>query len=301
MTASTRYRLTHETHYKYDDPVAICRNQLRMLPRSFANRLTEVVCESADITIDPEPHVVNEYTDYFGNKVVAFSIESLHRELRVTARSALSIIQRAEFNHLTDIAWEQIVESIDGTTDGNWLEVQEFTTNSARLSRGRPFADYAKEVFTPGRPILQASLELTKKIHAEFKYDTKATDVSTPLSVSFEKRAGVCQDFAHIQIACLRSIGLPARYVSGYLRTEPEPGQERLIGADESHAWISVYAGDTVGWIDLDPTNACIAGLDHIGICMGRDYDEVSPMRGVVLGGGANQLTVQVDVEPLET
>ena len=154
--------------------------------------------------------------------------------------------------------------------------------------------------FPAGRPIIAASLELTERIHDDFRYDNAATHVNTSVNEAFQLRAGVCQDFAHVQIGCLRSIGIPARYVSGYLRTIPPEGRDRLVGSDESHAWISVYAGVDVGWIDMDPTNACMVGIDHIPICIGRDYGDVTPMRGVVLGGGQTTLSVKVDVSPRE-
>jgi transglutaminase-like putative cysteine protease len=143
-------------------------------------------------------------------------------------------------------------------------------------------------------------MDLTRRINREFRYDTTATEVATPTEKAFDLKAGVCQDFAHIQIACLRSIGMPARYVSGYLRTVPREGEKRLVGIDESHAWVSVYMGQELGWVDYDPTNACRCDVSHIPVCIGRDYNEVSPMRGVVLGGGQPTLSVSVDVEPIE-
>ncbi len=184
--------------------------------------------------------------------------------------------------------------------DPRWFEAQEYLNNSPRVRRGETFADYARKSFTPERPILEAILDLTQRIRDDFKYDTTATHVHSTTEEAFKLRAGVCQDFSHIQIACLRSIGLPARYVSGYLRTVPLPGQQRMVGADESHAWVSLYAGEDFGWIDYDPTNACPSDTNHIPICVGRDYGDVSPMRGVVLGSGTTELKVSVDVEPID-
>ncbi|MEL7338490.1 MAG: transglutaminase family protein, partial [Planctomycetota bacterium] len=177
--------------------------------------------------------------------------------------------------------------------------VDEYRFPSPRIKPSAVFADYTKETFTADAEIVAAALALTQQIHKDFKYDTTVTNVATTTEDAFALRAGVCQDFAHVQIACLRSIGLQARYVSGYLRTVPPPGKERLVGADESHAWLEVYAGTEIGWLGLDPTNACLVGTDHIPVCVGRDYDDVSPMRGVVLGGGTNTLKVSVDVEPV--
>ena len=177
----------------------------------------------------------------------------------------------------------------------------EFLFDSPRIFVAQPFQEFALACFSDGRDLIEAGLDLTKKIYDEFTYDTDATDVSTTTETAFALKAGVCQDFAHVQIACLRSIGLPARYVSGYLRTKPPPGQERMIGADESHAWVSLYGGSTLGWVDFDPTNACLADTNHIPVCVGRDYGDVTPMRGVATGGGVADLAVNVDVLPIDT
>lgn len=249
--------------------------------------------------IDPEPDVMLEHTDYFGNRVVSFAIESLHRQLEVVVQSDLTV-QKQEFDLEASLPWQQISSQVTSGADQRWLEAQEYVFDSPRVRRDAEYADYAKKSFTDQRPIVEAAVDLTKRIYDDFDYDTKATDVNTTTEEAFKLRAGVCQDFAHIQIACLRSIGLPARYVSGYLRTLPQEGQRRMVGADESHAWVSLYAGEVLGWIDLDPTNACPSDTSHIPICVGRDYSEVSPMRGVVLGGGTTQLEVSVDVEPVD-
>jgi transglutaminase-like putative cysteine protease len=278
--------------------VAICQNQLRMVPRAIASPLLSVECHWSQTMIEPEPDVVLEHTDYFGNQVVSFAIESLHWQLVVLVRSGVTVQQHQSPDELVSPPWQQVSGGLAGGHDPRWLEIQEFLYDSPRIRRGIGFADYARKSFASGRPVLEAALELTRRIHADFKYDTTATDVNTTTEEAFELRAGVCQDFAHVQIACLRSVGLPARYVSGYLRTVPPPGRTRLVGADQSHAWISVYAGERLGWIDLDPTNACFTDTNHIPICVGRDYSEVSPMRGVVLGGSTTQLKVSVDVEP---
>jgi len=162
------------------------------------------------------------------------------------------------------------------------------------------YANYARADFTPGRPILEAAQALMSRIFREIRFDTRATDVTTPVAEVFERRAGVCQDFAHLMLACLRSLGVPARYVSGYLETLPPPGQPRLIGADASHAWVSVYVGEPHGWIDLDPTNNLLPAERHITVAWGRDFSDVSPLRGVTLGAGGQSLFVEVDVLPLE-
>ncbi|MGB7327201.1 MAG: transglutaminase family protein [Rubripirellula sp.] len=299
-----RYRISHRTHYSYSDAVAICQNQLRMQPRSGGR----VTVHSSTIAIHPKPDSVFEHSDYFGNHVYSFAIESLHRELKVVANSdvtvatvSISPIQQNGGQPVfsDDIPWETIVAQSRPPVHTP-LRILEYRFDSPRIAASDSFLSYASKSFTPGRGVLASSLDLTQRINQDFKYDSNATDVNTTTEKAFEIKAGVCQDFAHIQIACMRSLGLPSRYVSGYLRTIPMKGAERLVGADESHAWLSVYAGETHGWIGCDPTNACFVGSQHIPICVGRDYSDVSPMRGVVLGGGTTSLRVSVDVEPIE-
>lgn len=263
-----------------------------MLPRSFEHS----ECHHASCTIEPTPDAIEQHEDYFGNPVYSFAIESVHRRLRVTVESEVTVHEREIPAADSSPSWETVSRSVLDGIDASWLSAQEFCYDSPRVRVDDSFADYARSSFPKGRPIIEASFELTERIHKDFRYDTTATNVNTSTQDVFRIRAGVCQDFSHVQIACLRAMGLPARYVSGYLRTDPPEGKPRLVGADESHAWISVYCGSEIGWLDLDPTNACFTGIDHIPICYGRDFSEVSPMRGVVLGGGKTQLTVNVDV-----
>lgn len=300
MAASAHYRITHQTRYRYSEPVAICQNQLRMMPRTLETRYSGVQCERVATSIEPEPDTYLEHVDYFGNRVISFSIESLHEKLEVTVQSDVAVHHDESVLQNASAPWEEVSRRIFDAEDPLWLETQEYVYDSPRVRRGVDFADYARLSFQPGRSIFDAALDLTRRIHDEFEYDTTATDVNTSPEEAFNVRAGVCQDFAHVQIACLRSIGLPARYVSGYLRTVPPEGKRRMVGADESHAWISLYAGETIGWIDFDPTNALVSDTNHVPVCIGRDYSEVSPMRGVVLGGGNPQLKVSVDVAPRE-
>ena len=295
VSSSARYRITHRTLYRYPDPVAICQNQVRMMPRTIGN----VQCDHVKCTIAPEPDSTEQHLDYFGNQVFSFAIESVHRELDVLVESEVTVSERAIPTAAAAPNWRDIVRRVTDCVDDHWLAVQEFTFDSPRVRCGDAFVQYARASFQEDTPIIEASLDLTRRIHEDFRYDKSATHVNTSTHDAFRIKAGVCQDFAHVQIACLRSIGLPARYVSGYLRTNPPPGKPRLVGADESHAWVSVYAGDKIGWVDLDPTNACLIGMNHIPVCIGRDYGDVSPMRGVVLGGGKTELTVSVDVLPI--
>jgi transglutaminase-like putative cysteine protease len=292
---SNRFLITHRTRYRYSDPVAICQNQVMMVPRD----LPRVRCHDTLMTIEPEPTLSHSHVDYYGNLVHTFSIESAHRELSVVVASDVEVTATSFPPADKTSRWEMARDSISSGGDSQWFEASEFRNPSPMIALGKTFASYASQSFTAARPILDAALDLTKRIHREFKYDTSATNVDTSAEHAFGLRAGVCQDFAQIQIACLRSIGLPARYVSGYLRTLPPQGKPRLVGADHSHAWLSLYAGHELGWIDFDPTNACIVGTDHVPICVGRDYRDVAPMRGVVLGGGNTDLRVSVDVEPI--
>ncbi len=297
MSGLSRYQIQHLTQYQYSDPVAICQNQLRMMPSSRAQSLSQIECHQVVTSITPEPDAINQHKDYFGNAVYSFSIESLHRRLEVAVQSEVTVRSQPWPKTERTTPWQQIVEQITDGRDPQWLAAQDFCFDSPRIRRNEKFRQYARESFSAGRDVGDAAMELTQRIHDDFRYDTKATDVTTQTEQAFEIKAGVCQDFAHIQVACLRSIGLPARYVSGYLRTVPPPGKEPLVGTDESHAWVSLYMGPQLGWIDLDPTNACRCDTNHIPVCIGRDYSEVSPMRGVVLGGGAPSLRVSVEVQ----
>jgi transglutaminase-like putative cysteine protease len=299
MSNAASYRISHRTHYRYGAAVAICQNQLRMIPHSVDSPCLSMVCHNVQTKITPEPTFIDNHFDYFGNLVTSFSIELLHRELTVSVVSEVTVSRKQDVMKLDSPPWETVGRRISSGENPQWLSAQEYLHDSPRIRRDESFAKYASPSFTPGQPVLQATLDLTKRIHQDFRYDSGATDVNTTTEDAFGLKAGVCQDFAHIQIACLRSIGIPARYVSGYLRTVPPEGQPRLVGADESHAWVSVYTGEKWGWVSFDPTNACVAEINHIPICTGRDYSEVSPMRGVVIGGGTTELSVSVDVAPI--
>lgn len=300
MSAFSRYRIAHRTTYQYSEPVAICQNQLRMVPRAISSPLFRVDCLTANVGISPDPDMMTEHTDYFGNHVVSFAIESSHSELAVQVQSEVSVRQHRNITDAASEPWQQLRDGLENGHDPNWLETNEYLFESPRVRRSKAFLKYAEASFHQGRCLVEAAMDLTHRIHQDFRYDPQVTHVETSIEDAFQLRAGVCQDFAHIQIACLRSIGLPARYVSGYLRTEPAEGARRLIGADQSHAWVSLYAGPQLGWIDLDPTNDCATGTSHVPICFGRDYSDVTPMRGVVIGGGAPQLEVSVDVENID-
>lgn len=292
---TVNYRIHHQTTYSYESSVGVCHNLVMLTPRQSMH----VRNIKHRVIIKPHPIVLNRREDYYGNHVHAFSIEENHRQLVVTAAGHLQVSWEQNLQGAQSPTWEEIRQRIMDRSDPRWLEACQFQYASRRIKLSPDFAAYARKSFTEGRPVLEAAIELTERIFADFKYDSQATHVNTPTDEAFKLRRGVCQDFAHIQIACLRSIGLPAQYVSGYLRTHPPEGQPKLIGADQSHAWVAAYCGPQFGWIDLDPTNHRLCDHDHIPIARGRDYDDVVPIRGVFLGGGKHQINVSVTVEEI--
>ncbi|MEM9825600.1 MAG: transglutaminase family protein [Planctomycetota bacterium] len=295
------YQVKHRTEYRYEPAVSVSRNLLHLSPRPLDTAVIQMRPSNDWLKVDPPGENLRFHNDYFGNPTSTFSVERHHGILSVTSHFAcrLSFQTTAEsVFHTPSI--QQVSKQVAERTDAAWLQVEEFRHASPRIRWNEAVADYAKSTLSPEQSIFDAVAELTSRIHDEFAYDPDATHVGTETIQAFDGRAGVCQDFAHVQIAMLRSMGIPARYVSGYLRTVPPPGTERLVGADQSHAWLSVYAGAQIGWIDFDPTNACAATTDHIPIAVGRDYSDVTPFRGVVLGGGTTTLRVSVDVVPVD-
>jgi len=290
-----KYKITHTTSYTYESPVRVCHNLVMLTPRSDAH----VRLHSHRLRVTPKPQSLHQRQDFFGNLLHAFSIEENHRQLKVSSISRVRVLNRSITPAEQTPPWERVVNHVADAIDSQWLEASAYLFDSRRIQRSSVFADYALQDFTPGRPILLCARELIARLHREFSYDTTATFVNTLPHETFAIKRGVCQDFAQVAISCFRSIGLAARYVSGYLRTIPPAGQERLIGADQSHAWISLYCGADTGWVDLDPTNNCICAKDHIPIAWGRDYQDVVPVRGVFLGGGQHTLAVSVDVLPI--
>lgn len=291
-----RYAVSHRTTYRYGDPVTLAHNQAHLTPRDFARQR----CLGHQLLITPPPAILRTWTDYFGNQATFFALEEEHRELSVTAASEVEILAAPLPDPANTPAWENVREALARPDDEQHVAAAQFTFDSPSLLRHERLAGYATESFPPGRPILAAALDLTGRIFRDFKYDPKATCVSTPTLEVLDKRRGVCQDFAHLQIACLRSLGLAARYVSGFLLTDPRPGQPKLVGADASHAWLSVFCG-ALGWVDLDPTNDLIPATRHVTVAWGRDYGDVCPIQGVFVGGGHHTMEVAVDVAPLES
>ncbi len=289
------YKIVHRTTYKYKSPVSVGNHVACLTPRSLLHHRLAW----SQLSIHPLPATRSERVDYFGNLLCFFSIQEPHRELAVESRSEVTVDGQATLWPRQSLPWEEAVRALPYDQSPIGLEAYQFTFESPRIRKSAAFASYALESFTPGRPLAEGLLDLTARIHNDFRFDAKVTNVRTPAEEVFRKRRGVCQDFAHVQIACLRSLNLAARYVSGYLRTYPPPGRDRLIGADASHAWVSAYCPGT-GWLDLDPTNNLVPSLGHVTVAWGRDYGDVSPLRGLILGGAAHALKVNVDLEPLE-
>jgi transglutaminase-like putative cysteine protease len=281
-----RYDVVHTTKYAYSEAVAVAHHVARLRPRMLPHQ----ECLHHDLAIDPPAAVTSNFDDYFGNPVTFFGVQGGHRELLIRTRSTV-VVSAPELPQPSETPpWE-------AATDRSALpfDAVEFAFDSAESRSASGLDAYARASFPPGRPLLEGVSELAARIHEEFTFDPKATTVATPLGEVFMSRRGVCQDFARLEIACLRSLGIPARYVSGYLETVPAPSAPRLIGADASHAWLTVYCPGT-GWIPVDPTNNLLPSDTHITIAWGRDYNDVSPIRGVILGGGAHTLEVEVDV-----
>ena len=289
-----KYRITHKTNYDGHESVSIGHNQAWLELRQV--HWQEV--DSFSLVIDPEPSVRTRRIDSFRNPVHLFSFNEGYRQLTVTATSVVTVtdipLPGAQFS----VPWEQVASGVQTHANAADRAAAEFEFASPRIFWSPDKRRYALESFLPGRSMSDSLLDLTRRIHEEFVYDSRATTVNTPVDEVFRLRRGVCQDFAHLQIAMLRSLGIPARYVSGYLRTVPADGQRRLVGADATHAWLSVYGGNGV-WLDVDPTNNTICSTDHITLAWGRDYSDVPPLTGVFIGGGQHRLVVDVDVLPL--
>mgnify|MGYP001549006557 CR=1 FL=1 len=286
-----KYEITHTTQYSYSEPVPVCHNVVHLAPRTLAHQ----TCRKFSLLLTPAPPYQRRHVDFFGNRVDFFSIHVAHLGLSVTARSRVEV-QPVELPYAADtVSWNRIVDEVRRDDSPEGLSVYQIAFPSRHIPCAHEFASYAMPSFANDRPILEAAVELTDRIHRDFRYDSQATTISSsPLDV-LEGRAGVCQDFAHLQLACLRSLGIPARYVSGYVRTEPPVGQARLIGADASHAWLAVWCGRE-GWFDLVPTNNLLPTVDHISVAWGRDYADVCPIQGVALGGVQHLMSVSVDV-----
>ncbi len=289
------YRINHTTTYLYSDPVTLCHNLVHLTPRSGPCQ----TCQRSQTLVTPMPGVLLHEIDYFGNATLFFTIQEPHSKLSVTAHHLVDVWPAQYPDPAETTTWEQAVVHLRQDRSPPVLDAYQYVFNSCYVKASPQLLDYARPSFPGGRPLLEAILDLTRRIHADFEYDPQATTIATPLAEVLSHRRGVCQDFAHLEIGCLRSLGLAARYISGYLLTNPPPGTARLVGADASHAWVSVFCPGS-GWIDADPTNNQLPQERHITLAWGRDYDDVSPIKGIILGGGRHSVRVGVDVSPGE-
>jgi transglutaminase-like putative cysteine protease len=287
------YRVTHTTTYVYNKLVSLCHNLVHLVPRQGCGQ----TCSHSGLMVTPAPALLRDHLDYFGNRMTYFTVEEPHDRLTVRATSVVEVTPAAPPVAARTPPWESVRQLLEQDRSLEPLDAYQFVFDSPYVKASPELAGYAAPSFPAGRPILEAALDLMHRIHQDFRYDPTATTVTTPLQEVLDLRRGVCQDFAHVQIGCLRSLGLAARYVSGYLRTKPPPGQPRLVGTDASHAWSSVYCPG-FGWVGLDPTNDQATSEKHILLAWGRDYDDVSPIKGVNLGGGRHSVRVGVDVAP---
>ena len=304
-SATSRYHVVHETKYSYESPVSLSHQHLHLSPRDCPWQS----CSAHFLDIDPLPTRQRTGCDAFGNPVTEFSIEAAHSRLFVRAESTIEVRPHLPLRPSTDLRpgcladsppWESVRDSLAYGAMPVLLEASRFLFESPYVRVKHEFSAFASSCFEPKRPLLDAVHALMQRIYSEFEFDSGATTVATPVLKILEDKRGVCQDFAHLMLACLRSLGLSARYVSGYLLTQPPPGQPRMVGADASHAWVSVYCPNADGgmWVDFDPTNNIFPDTQHITLAWGRDFGDVSPLRGVILGGETHDLDIAVTVTP---
>jgi transglutaminase-like putative cysteine protease len=290
-----RLKITHTTTYEYNELVPICQNEAHLTPRNHPAQ----ECHYHRLVVRPAPAFTSRRLDYFGNPVTHFAVQEGHRRLSVTSISKVNLLPRPFPDPAQTPAWETIRDALPQDLSQQGLANYQFCFDSPHVACHEELARYARQSFTAGRPIAAAVVELTARMFRDFHYDPAATTISTPTLEAFSLKRGVCQDLAHVQIACLRSLGLAARYVSGYLQTHPPQGQPKRVGADASHAWVSAYCG-SAGWLDVDPTNNLLPQWEHVTLAWGRDYSDVCPINGLFVGGGNHAMTVSVNVEPLD-
>lgn len=293
------YLIRHLTLYQYAAQASLSRQVLRLGPRDV---LGEQTVSRRDVTIEPSPVREQPRTDAFGNPAVNVVLEASHTELRLDCTGVVQVDRNPVPDPNATLAWDAVFDRVRGIVDPGDLEAMDVAFPTIFTEHNDKLTAYGELCFPAGRPILIGAIALCTRVFEDFTYDGSATTVSTPASVAFDRRRGVCQDFAHVMLACFRALGLPARYVSGYLLTHPPPGKPKLRGVDASHAWVSVYVPFADGttpsvWVDLDPTNGMIVGNEHITAAWGRDYADVAPVTGVVTGGGMQSVAVDVDVE----
>ena len=290
------YKVIHTSEFIYDRPVGLCHNEARMLPRT----LPKQQCLESSLKIDPPPEDYQERLDFFGNRVAWFLIRQQHDALTVTATSRIQMIPGANlFEFGNNQPWEVVRERLQTERTPEALDARQYLIDSPMVVVDAGLREYAAPSFPKGRPYSTAVQDLMQRIYRDFTYDPGFTTIATPLKDVLEHRSGVCQDFAHLATGCLRAQGLAARYVSGYIETLPPPGEKKLVGSDASHAWFSVFVPDA-GWLDFDPTNNQLPRDQHITVAWGRDFSDVSPLKGVLSGGGEHEVKVAVDVQKEE-
>lgn len=293
MSAAVTLDIVHDTQYHYAGRVDLAYHLAMLKPQDSGRQRTT----SFALDCEPRPSYRQTGTDAFGNHRDLFSIYAPHDELHVRSTSRVVLVAAPASEVAASQPWERVRVAMRYRAGAPYLPATEFAFASPYVPIVQELADYARPCFAAGRPVLAGAEALMQRIHEDFEYATASTQVDTPLMAAFVTRRGVCQDFAHVMIGCLRALGLAARYVSGYLLTQPPPGQPRLVGADASHAWVSVFCPD-LGWLDFDPTNAVITDVDHVVVATGRDFADVTPLRGVIHGGGEHTLDVAVTVAP---
>ena len=286
------YRLNHATTYDYAEPVVLGTHYMHLVPRARDGQ----IIREAYLDISPLPDNRRNEVDHFGNFITTVSMAVPHRQFVVALSATVDVVLPRPPAAADTPSWERIATM--AMHDG---EVAEFCLASPLATPNLDIADYARACFPPGRPMLEGLLALNRRIYDDMKYQGGVTTTATTAGQVMKQQAGVCQDYAHLMIAALRALGLPARYVSGYLRTWPPPGQEKRRGADQSHAWAASWLGPEHGWVDLDPTNNLLVADEHVTLAWGRDFGDVSPLRGIILGGGKHTLRVNVDLEPVLT
>jgi transglutaminase-like putative cysteine protease len=289
-----RYRIVHKNRYTYSEPAGLCHNEARLIPRTFEHQ----TCTMSKFALKPLPSYQSKRKDFFGNDVYYFTIDQPHENLSVTIVSEVIINRKSIDIPVPHMSWKEAAQKMKELKDPEILSAKPYVLDSPFVAAHAELRDYGKPSFIKGRPVIETISHLMTRIYKDFTYKKGLTTISTPLADVLKYRSGVCQDFAHLAIACIRSFGLAARYVSGYIETIPPKGKERLIGADASHAWFSIYVPGT-GWIDFDPTNNQIPQNQHITVAWGRDYSDVPPLKGVVFGGGRHDLSVSVNVDSI--
>ncbi len=289
------YRISHRTRYQYSEPVALCQNIGRLFPASDPQQ----ECRRTQFLIEPAPAAYREYTDYFGNHVCYFDIQQPHTELTVTTISDVVRHEGIAANPGVTERWENGLRQLRRGEDETSLELRQYILPSPLVPFLPAARTYARRHFVKDRPLFECVQALMAGIYTDFTYEPGFTDLATPLDEVLDHKRGVCQDFAHVGIACLRAMGFPARYVSGYIETIPPPGEEKLQGADASHAWFSAWIPEH-GWMDFDPTNNSVPAAQHVTVAHGRDYSDVAPLKGVLVGGGEHELEVAVDMRRLD-